>query len=195
MRNEKLLFMTEAAVLTAAALILDLLSGFFIKMPQGGSLSLGMIPVFLMSFRWGLKGGLLTGLLTGILQPVLSTLYYVHPVQVILDYPLPFMLVGMSGLFAGWVHNSLKNGKWNNLIAVMAAALFGSVLRAVSHIISGVFFFGSLAPEGVPVMWYSIGYSASWMVPSWILGGLSVWLIVQNSPSLIKPSDKKSASL
>ncbi|KZZ83268.1 MULTISPECIES: energy-coupled thiamine transporter ThiT [Bacillaceae] len=191
MKNQKLLFLSETAILTALALLLDMLSSFFIKMPQGGSLSLGMIPIFIMSFRWGLKGGLLTGLLTGILQPILAPAFIVHPAQAILDYPLPFMLAGMSGLFAGWVHSALKQNKWRTLTAVMAATLLGSILRLASHVLSGIVFFGSYAPKGTPVFTYSLVYNSTWMIPTWIVAALAIWLVIMNSPGLIKSNAKK----
>ncbi|AZB44943.1 energy-coupled thiamine transporter ThiT [Bacillus sp. FJAT-42376] len=195
MKNQKLLFLSETAILTALALLLDMLSSFIIKMPQGGSLSLGMIPIFIMSFRWGLKGGLLTGLLTGILQPFLSTPFIVHPAQAILDYPLPFMLAGMSGLFSSWVHSALKLNKWSALTAIMTATFAGSILRLASHVLSGVVFFGSYAPKGTPVFTYSFVYNATWIIPTWIIAGIAVWLVVMNSPGIIKSTHKKTVSL
>lgn len=60
-------FMTEVAMMTALGIILDYLAGVFsIKLwPNGGSISIAMIPILLMGFRYGLKGGLLTGFLVG----------------------------------------------------------------------------------------------------------------------------------
>ncbi|WP_155113321.1 energy-coupled thiamine transporter ThiT [Metabacillus mangrovi] len=195
MKNKDLLFLTETAILTALAVILEMLSGFFIKMPQGGSLSLGMIPIFIMSFRWGLKGGLLTGLLTGILHPIVMPPVIVHYAQALLDYPLPYMLAGMSGVLSGWVHRSLSQAKWNTLMAVFAAAAIGSILRSASHILSGVIFFGSYAPKGTPVFTYSFIYNTTWMLPTWIIASFAVWLILLKSPRVIKSSRKKTVSL
>jgi hypothetical protein len=43
----------------ALAYLLDFVA--FKVWAQGGSVSLSMLPVFLIAYRWGLKGGLLTG--------------------------------------------------------------------------------------------------------------------------------------
>src|SRR5699024_11747938 len=48
---------------------------------QGGSISLVMIPIFLLSFRWGLKGGLVGGALLGILKLILGRPYILVPLQ------------------------------------------------------------------------------------------------------------------
>lgn len=57
-QSKQLVRLIEIAIMTAAAVILDIVSGMFLSMPQGGSISIMMIPIFLISFRWGVKAGL-----------------------------------------------------------------------------------------------------------------------------------------
>src|SRR5699024_4019387 len=69
MSSKRILFFIEIAILTALALILDLLPFLTFKLwPAGGSISLAMIPVYLVACRLGIKGGLLFGFLWGILK-------------------------------------------------------------------------------------------------------------------------------
>ena len=106
----------------------------------GGSISLGsMIPILLISFIYGPSIGLFTGFLFGIFKLILDP-YILNPIQVLFDYPLPFMAVGVAGFF---------NNKY-------LGATVGMILRFLSHFISGVVFFGSYAPEGMSPIIYSL---------------------------------------
>ena len=123
----------------ALAFILDMLKIY--TLPNGGgSISLGsMIPIFLISFIYGPSIGLFTGFLFGILKLIINP-YILNPIQVLFDYPLPFMTVGIAGFF--------KNK--------YLGATLGMLLRFVCHFISGVIFFGSYAPAGTSPIIYSI---------------------------------------
>lgn len=123
----------------ALAFILDMLKIY--TLPNGGgSISLGsMIPIFLISFIYGPSIGLFTGFLFGILKLIINP-YILNPIQVLFDYPLPFMAVGIAGFF--------KNK--------YLGATLGMLLRFVCHFISGVIFFGSYAPTGTSPIIYSI---------------------------------------
>lgn len=123
----------------ALAFILDMLKIY--TLPNGGgSISLGsMIPIFLISFIYGPSIGLFTGFLFGILKLIINP-YILNPIQVLFDYPLPFMAVGIAGFF--------KNK--------YLGATLGMLLRFICHFISGVIFFGSYAPAGTSPIIYSI---------------------------------------
>lgn len=113
-QSRQLVRLIEIAIMTAAAVILDIVSGMFLRMPQGGSVSIMMIPIFLISFRWGVKAGLTTGLLTGLVQIAIGNLFLQHPVQLLLDYIAAFAAVGISGFFASAVRKSaLSRAKGN----------------------------------------------------------------------------------
>ncbi|MGM7722846.1 energy-coupled thiamine transporter ThiT [uncultured Metabacillus sp.] len=184
--NQRLLFLIEVAMLSALAFLLDLLSGIIGKLPQGGSISLGMIPVFIMAYRWGIKGGLLTGLLLGFLQAVLGNPYIIHPVQGFLDYYLAFTVVGFGGIFLKQVRQALLNKKRKSVILFIILGTFlGGVLRLIVHVIAGVFFFASLTPEGMPVLLYSIAYNASYMIPTIIVSAIVISFLLLTAPRLI----------
>ncbi|MDQ0232108.1 energy-coupled thiamine transporter ThiT [Metabacillus malikii] len=168
--NQRLLFLIEVAMMAALAFLLDLISGMFFKMPQGGTVSLGMLPVFIMAFRRGLSGGLLTGLLFGFLQAVLSNASIYHPVQGFLDYYLAFTVVGFSGLFFSFIQKAVENNKRNQaVIYIVLATLIGNALRYIVHVIGGAVFFAEYAPEGVPAILYSLGYNATYMIPTFLV--------------------------
>ncbi|NSB11910.1 energy-coupled thiamine transporter ThiT [Clostridium beijerinckii] len=109
--------------------------------PQGGSITLGsMIPVLLIAFIYGPEVGCLTGFLYGVITLILDP-YILHPVQVLFDYPLPFTALGLAGFF-----------KKRRLVGVSIAIL----VRFLCHLISGIVFFGSFAPEGMSPLVYSL---------------------------------------
>ena len=129
---------TQIGIALALATILKILKLY--HLPQGGSITLGsMIPIILVSFIYSPAVGYLTGFLYGIINLILGP-YILHPVQVLFDYPLPFMALGLAGYF-------------HNYIVGTIVAVFG---RFICHFISGAVFFGSYAPPDVSPWLYSL---------------------------------------
>lgn len=123
----------------ALATILKLLRIY--HFPQGGSITFGsMVPILLIAFIYGPQVGCLTGFLYGIITLIIDP-YILHPVQVLFDYPLPFMALGLAGFF--------KDKRYLGT----ALAVF---LRFICHFISGVAFFASSAPQGMSPAIYSL---------------------------------------
>ncbi|MGA9225888.1 MAG: energy-coupled thiamine transporter ThiT [Mesobacillus sp.] len=186
MKQKQTLFLVEVAVFSALAYLLDLFSGFLFSRiwPQGGSVSIAMVPVFLMAFRWGVKGGVLTGFLFGLLQFILGMSQIYHPVQGILDYLVAFALLGLAGIFASQVKASMQEGNKKKWMALVIAGTFiGSALRFIAHFLSGWIFFGSYAPEGQSAWLYSFIYNGTYMLPSMILSAIVVILVISAAPS------------
>ncbi len=124
------------------------------KMPQGGSVTLGsMLPILLMAVYYGPEVGFLTGFLYGIVNLIQSP-YILHPIQVLFDYPLPFMALGLAGYF-----------KDNMLVGTVN----GICARFLCHYISGIVFFASYAPKGMSPYLYSLVFNASYLVPECII--------------------------
>lgn len=126
-------------IVLALATLLKMLRLY--HLPQGGSITLGsMIPILLIAFMYGPQVGCLTGFLYGVITLTMDP-YILHPVQVLFDYPFPFMALGLAGFF--------NNRKWFGT----SVAIF---IRFICHFISGVAFFGSFAPEGMSPVIYSL---------------------------------------
>jgi thiamine transporter len=150
MRDKTLRISVEGAFMVALAFALSWLKIF--QAPYGGSVTMGsMIPILLFSFRHGLGPGLIAGVAHGLLQ-LIADPFTLHPVQVILDYPLAFGLLGLAGLFG------------NNVYLGTAVGMTG---RLISHFLSGVIFFGADAP-GNPYV-YSILYNAGYLIPEFLI--------------------------
>lgn len=172
--------MTEIAMMSALAVILSFMK-FDAAWAYGGSVSLEMLPIVLFAFRRGLGLGLLMGLVYGILDVIINP-SVVHFVQLILDYPLAFMVVGFAGIFKVKAENSLRK----NIMTIIFATALGSGLRLVCHFFSGVIWFGSYAPEGTPVAVYSLVYNIGYMVPSFILIAFVLSLLIKSAPNMFE---------
>ncbi len=131
------------------------------EMPQGGSVSLEMLPLLYLSIMRGAGVGILAGGLYGVVQLLLKP-YVIHPVQFVFDYPLAFGLLGLAGF---WQTRPLLG------------TTLGVTGRFVAHVISGVIFFASYAPKGTNVWVYSLGYNASYMAPEWLITMVAVALL------------------
>lgn len=141
---------TLIGVSLALATVLQLIIIF--KLPQSGSVTAGsMVPIILIALFYGPEVGFLTGFLFGIINFIVSP-FALHPVQVLFDYPLPFMAIGIAGYF--------RNFKIKGILSGVVIAMFA---RFACHFISGVVFFGSYAPEGTSVYLYSFLYNGSYM--------------------------------
>lgn len=172
MPQKKLRCLTELAILLALTLVLDKLVIF--QLPQGGSVSLGMLPIILFSLRQGLIRGLVLGGLAGLLQIILGG-YFLNPLQVFLDYILAYASLASAGL---WQRQSLK------VPHLILATLFASSLRLLAHLAAGILFYGSFAPKGTAVWLYALTYNASFIIPSAILTSFSLILLHKKNPKL-----------
>lgn len=158
--------MAEISICTALGLILSLIK--FSPVSQGGSISLVMVPIFVLAFRHNGLVGIIGGVLLGMIQ-LLTDAYVVHPLQFIVDYPLAYGLLGIAGFF--------KNRHALGII-------LGGGARFVAHFTSGIIFFASYAPEGSNFLLYSLLYNASYMIPEIILSLVAIKLIHKKSPTV-----------
>ena len=124
------------------------------SMPLGGSVTLAsMLPLLWYSNKFGVKNGLIAGAAYGLLQLIQKPEIY-HWVQVLLDYPLAFMMLGLAG--------SVKNLQLGSVIGVAG--------RWVCHILSGAIFFAEWVPEGWSNAWvYSAAYNGAYLLVDLIL--------------------------
>ncbi len=150
MRDRNIKMLVEGAMMVALTFVLHFLKIY--QAPYGGSVTLGsMVPILLYSFRYGAGPGILVGSAYGVLDYIVNP-YFVHPAQVLLDYPLAYGLLGIAGLFK------------RNMYLGSAVGILG---RLVAHFISGVVFFAEYAEGNVYL--YSLVYNAQYLVPELII--------------------------
>ena len=126
----------------------------FYRMPNGGSVTLGgMLPLFFISFAYGPEVGMLAGFAYSLMNLVMAP-YIMHPVQVLFDYPLPFMALGLAGCFPR-----------HHMAGITAAV----AVRLFFHFLSGVVFFGSYAPAGTSIYLYSFVTNLTYLLPNLVI--------------------------
>ncbi|CDM69725.1 hypothetical protein CM240_2601 [Clostridium bornimense] len=161
---KKVKLTTKILVQVALAVALSTILSFikFYHFPQGGSINLAsMVPILVMAIIYGPEIGFLTGFVYGIVDLILGP-YILNPIQVLFDYPLPYMALGLAGYF--------KNNKTFAVIVAMAG-------RFIFHFISGVVFFGSFAPDGMSPIIYSAVTNALLIVPNGLICLIVIYLI------------------
>ena len=168
--------LTEIAMAVALALVLSWLAQVFpLRMPQGGSFGLEMLPILFVALRRGVVPGVVAGVLFGTLQllGVGGAPYIYHPLQAALDYPLAFGALGLAGLVpvpAGAPHAALR---------LAAAVAVGAGARLFFHFLSGLLFFAEYAPGWEAPWLYAITYNLLYLVPSAIVTGLLMWPLLR----------------
>ena len=126
-------------------------------MPMGGSVTLlSMLFVSLIGYWFGPNYGLITGAAFGLLQFILNP-YMVSIPQVLLDYPLAFGALGLSGFFC------------NKKYGLQIGYVVGVLGRFVFSTLSGVVFFASYSPEGMNPWVYSSLYQGTYLGAEGIL--------------------------
>ena len=151
----------EGAVMVALALVLNQLKIF--RLPNGGSITLEMLPIFFYAIRWGFGPGVLAGFAFGLLQMFIDGAVAWGWQSLLLDYLIAFPPLGLAGLFRG--------KSWG----LFAGTLAGCLARFAIHYISGVTVYKILAPTeflnwtfSSPAL-YSLVYNGSYMLPNTII--------------------------
>ena len=174
---------TKKLVYSALGIALALVTSYIKlwEMPMGGSVTLlSMLFVCLIGYWFGLKYGLITGIAFGLLQFIIDP-YMLSIPQVILDYPLAFGALGLSGLFC------------NKKFGLQIGYIIGVVGRFVCSTLSGVIFFADYAPEGMNPWVYSIAYQGSYLGAEMVLTLIVISIPpVANALSLVKSKTKEA---
>ena len=188
--------MVECAILIGIATVLSIFPKFSGIWANGGSVTVcSMLPIVLAGYRHGPKWGLAAGLAFSLLQ-MLGGIYlpagnFLAAVGgLLLDYILPFTLIGLAGIF---------RGKFKNNVAAELAVgtVFVMLLRYICHVLSGVVLWGSMlyvtsffesvgawgagimnSLSGNTLIWvYSIIYNGGFMLPELIITTVGALLV------------------
>lgn len=155
--------LVESALMIAVATVLSLIK---IDLPFGGGVTIvSMLPLILISHRYGWKWGVLTAFVYSIAQLLLGLDNVAYAENflmgvgiVMLDYVVAYTVIGLSGVF----------GKqfWSVLVGV--AVTF--TLRFLCHLVTGAWIWGVWMPEqfmGMPMTnpwFYSFLYNGWYML-------------------------------
>ena len=152
--NKKLQIMVESAIMIALAVVLSFVKVW--SMPQGGTISLTMLPLFLLSFRRGAIAGIISGIIYGAISIIIDGVIY-HPMSILLDYTLAYGVIGVAGFFK------------KNYLGIIIGTAVGTALRFICSLLSGAVLFAEYAPAGQNPWIYSLIYNATYMVPELVI--------------------------
>ena len=163
----------NVALMLALTIVLHQLRLF--HMPQGGSVTLGaMVPLLFLTYRYGAGIGCLAGFVYGMIN-LMQDAFIVHPLQVLFDYPLPYMALAIAAAVPGRIY-------------LGAALAFAA--RFLCHYVSGVVFFASYAPPDMSPYLYALVFNATYLVPEAII--CLVVLRVLPVPRLLAAMDQRT---
>ena len=142
----------EGAVFVALAEILGFLK--IGHLPNGGSVSLLMLPMIVFALRWGLGSGLLAGFALGVLDFLVGGGIAIGWQSILGDYVIALTALGLAGL-----------GRGRGLPGLAVGTVLGCLGRFLSIWVTGATLWGEYMPEeflGLPVTneWvYSLLYN------------------------------------
>ena len=157
----KLRALCEGAIFVALAQVISYLK--FFELPQGGSITVGMLPIFLFCARWGFGPGMLASITYSLLQLLLDGAYAWGWQSMIGDYIVAFTVLGVAGLF-----HKQKAGFFIGTVA-------GSLARFLVAWYVGAVVWGEYMPDtffGMTMTspwFYSVLYNGSYMAVSMVL--------------------------
>lgn len=154
--------LATAAICIAMSFLLSYLKLF--SMPTGGSITIvSMLPLMVFAWMYGVGPGFLAGAAYGLLQLIQRPEIF-HPIQIIIDYPLAFAMLGLAGVFRR------VEKPW----ALPAGVLLACFGRFLCHLFTGMVFFGSYAPASDfwSVFVYSAVYNGGYMAVEAVLSSV-----------------------
>ncbi|MEG0237766.1 energy-coupled thiamine transporter ThiT, partial [Cetobacterium sp.] len=152
----------------------------------GFSISIGMIPVVVYSFRRGILAGFSSGFIWGLLHILLGKAYILTVSQALIEYLLAFACAGFAGLYASKIQKLIKDGKtpW---LQLFLGVLLGTGVRYIWHFVAGVIFWGEFATWGLSPVAYSLVINGTNAVLTAAATFIVILLLVKKSPNLVVP--------
>jgi len=159
--------MLESAILIGIAMVLSEFAKFSSTWLFGGSVTLGsIVPLVLISWRWGTRQGLFSAFVFSLLQMFVGFKNVTYGQTVfqmvliaLLDYVVAFTVIGLAAVF--------RKAVKNQLVALGGGILLVSALRFLCHFVSGWMIWDALWPndKGLSGAAYSLIYNGGYMLP------------------------------
>ncbi len=182
----------EGAIFLALAVVLNSLSKMiFVNMPQGGSVTLAMLPLLVYIHRWGVGQGLLVGFAYGLLDMLIDGGYAWGWQSMLLDYLVAYTALGLGGFF--------KGKAWG----IFPCVALGCLSRFAVHYLSGITLYRILEPTAVEGLeslgaianphLYSILYNGVYMLPNTVIAMVLAALLVAPLKKYFAGTDLRKA--
>ena len=166
-KRDSMLVLTECSIMVALATVLSIIKIF--ELPYGGSITLAsMLPIVIISYRYGARVGAFSALAASLIQMLLGlnnfsyfTTWQSVVALAVLDYVVAFTAFGLAGIFKRKIKDQGS--------AMSAGAALASLLRYVCHVVSGCTVWAGLSIPTNAALIYSISYNATYMIPETII--------------------------
>ena len=173
----------EVGIFAAIGFVLDEIQGiaFASVFTAGGSIGIAMVAVLIVAYRRGALPAICVGLIMGLLD-LLTKSYMITLWQVLLDYILPYALVGTAGFFKHWFDK--EESSKIKIIILCLGALAGGLLKFLSHFIVGTLVWApmgydwGIANEAL----YSFTYNIAFTGPSIVLSAIVLVVLFKRAP-------------
>ena len=172
--NRKTRTLCEAAILIALSVALEMITLY--KLPNGGSVTLSMVPIILFAVRHGIGWGAMAGFVFGGINYMMGG-SAIDWTTIICDYFIAFSMLGLgAGLF--------RKKKFGCIFGSLA----GVTLQFVASYLVGVFVWGKWMPDEFLGMtmttpWiYSFFYNILWAGPDLVLAVVVFAVLYQVAP-------------
>ena len=175
--------LTLSSIMIALGAVLSMIKIW--NMPWGGSITLlSMLPITLISVKFGVKRGLFVSFIYSLVQLFFGIVFDgllgwgLTPAMLIscilLDYIFAFSVLGLAGLF-----------KDKGLSGILGGSIIAIFLRFVFHVLSGVFVFASVGKlwegfETTNTLLYSLVYNGCYMLPELIFTVLGTYFLLRS---------------
>jgi thiamine transporter len=166
--------LAEIIVFSAFSAVLYTIRPF--TLPYGGSITLGsMVPIMWLSLRRGIRVGVIAGAIFGVLALFIDVLFLgaaaviATPLQAVLEYPVAFGLIGLTGMF---YRKTVR-------LAIAGAAL-STFLRFLVHYFVGVFvwYYVYAFPAGYGQYVWPAVYNGSFLSGEFIISAILLAILV-----------------
>ena len=184
-RNQKTSRLVISAIMIAIGTVLSMLKIDFVM--GGGITVCAMLPLVMVSFRYGTKWGVFTAFVFSVLQCLLGldNVQYATSVGmaiaiILLDYIVAYTVIGFSGIFK----DRAKNFK-SALILGISVTFFA---RFLCHFATGWMIWDALWPNefGMAAPLYSLCYNGSYMLAEAIISSVCGMIIFKKRAELFQ---------
>ena len=186
--------LTESALMIAIGTVLSMIK---FDLPFGGGVTVvSMLPLILISHRWGWKWGVLTAFVYSLIQLMLGLDNVGYATGIVmalgvifLDYIIAYTVIGLSGVF------DLLFGQTRKSVAIGIAVTF--TLRFCCHLITGAWIWGEWMPETFMNMtmtspwFYSFLYNGWYMLAELVITEIVAMAVYQPLKRFIHGKDSQ----
>ena len=180
----------EIGLFAAIGFVIDELQGILSKgiFINGGAIGFAFIVVIIIGLRRGWLPAILTGLVIGLFD-FMTGAYIIHPVQPILDYIIPYAMVGL-GLFLKPLYEKANNKK-SKIIALILITTVGGMAKLLSHYLAGVIFWADQSGFAWNLTYmnpyiYAFIYNFAFIGPSIVLTSAILVFVQVRYPTLLE---------